>query len=73
MDIVKELKKQAKEIMKDEKIKEKAADAVEGLLKEVKKNVKGKDKKEMLDKAIKAVDDATTSKKKKTEKKTKKK
>ena len=40
-------------------------DVVEGILKEVKKQVKDKDKKKMIDKAIKAVDDATTTKKKK--------
>ena len=63
MDIVKELKKQADEIMKDEKKKEQAGDAVEGVLKGVKGNVKDEGKKELIDKAIKAVDDATTSKK----------
>lgn len=65
MDLVKELKKQADDIMKDAKKKEKAGDTVEGLLKEVKKQVKDKDKKKMIDNAIKAVDDATTTKKKK--------
>ena len=33
MDLVKELKKQAEDIMKDEKKKEQAGDAVEGALK----------------------------------------
>lgn len=65
MDIVKELKKQANDIMKDEKKKEKAGDTVEGILKSAKKQVKDKDKQNLIDKAIKAVDDATTSKKKK--------
>ncbi len=64
MDLVKELKKQTNDIMKDKKKKEKAGDAVEGILKEVKKQVKDKKKKDMIDKAIKVVDDATTSKKK---------
>jgi len=66
MDIVKELKKQAENIMKDDKKKEKAGDAVEGVLKEIKKNVKDEKGKKMLDKVIKSVDDATTVKKKKT-------
>ncbi len=65
MNLVNEVKKQAKDVMNDAKKKEKVGDAVEGVLKEVKKNVKGKDKKNMLDKVIKAVDDATTTKKKK--------
>ena len=65
MDLVKELKKQANDIMKDKKKKEKAGDAVESILKSVKSQVKDKDKKKMIDKAIKAVDDATTTKKKK--------
>jgi len=64
MDLVKELKKQANDIMKDKKKKEKAGDAVEGILNSVKSQVKDKDKKKMIDKAIKAVDDATTTKKK---------
>ena len=64
MDLVKELKKQANDIMKDKKKKEKAGDAVEGILKSVKTQVKVKDKKKMIDKAIKAVDNATTTKKK---------
>lgn len=64
MDIIKELKKQANDIMKDPKKKEKAGDAVEGVLKEVKKNVKDDKKKNTLDKIIKEVDKATTRKKK---------
>ena len=64
MDLVKELKKQAEDIMKDEKKKEQAGDAVEGALKTVKGHVKDEKKKDMIDKAIKAVDDATTTKKK---------
>ena len=40
MDIVKEIKKQAKDILKDDKKKEKVGDTVEGVLKSVKKNVK---------------------------------
>ena len=40
MDLIKELKKQAEDILKDEKKKEKAGDAVEGVLGQVKENVK---------------------------------
>jgi hypothetical protein len=65
MDILKELQKQANGVLKDQKKKEKMGDAVEGVLKEVKKSVKDENTKKMLDKAIKTVDDATTSKKKK--------
>ena len=39
MDLVKELKKQADGILKDEKKKEQAGDVVEGLLKESKKHI----------------------------------
>ena len=52
MDIMKELKKQANDIMKDEKKKEKAGDAVESVLKSIKKNVKDEGKKKMIDKVI---------------------
>lgn len=70
MDIVKELKKQANDIMKNEKKKEKLGDTIENGLKTIKDQVKDKNKKELLDKAIKAVDAATTSKKKSNHKKT---
>ena len=69
MDIVKELKKQADDIMKDEKKKEQFGDAIEGGLKAIKGQVKDKDKKDLIDKAIKVVDDATTTKKNKDNKK----
>ena len=65
MDLIKELKKQAEDILKDEKKKEKAGDAVEGVLGQVKKNVKDDKTKKMIDNVIKNVDKATTSKKKK--------
>ena len=64
MDIIKEIKKQANDIMKDEKKKEKVGDTIENGLKGIKTKVKDKKKKDMIDKAIKVVDDATTSKKK---------
>ena len=65
MDLIKELKKQAEDILKDEKKKEKAGDAVEGVLGQVKKKVKDDKTKKMIDNVIKNVDKATTSKKKK--------
>ena len=65
MDIVKEIQKQAKDIMKDDKKKEKAGDAVEGFLKSVKKNVKDEKNKKVIDGLIQSVDKATSSKKKK--------
>ena len=65
MDIVKELKKQVNDIMRDDEKKEKAGDAVEGVLKQVKKSVKGDKEKALIDKVIKEVDKATTSKKSK--------
>ena len=64
MDIIKEIKKQATDIMKDEKKKEQVGDTIENGLKGIKTKVKDKKKKDMIDKAIKVVDDATTSKKK---------
>ena len=64
MDIVKEIKKQANDIMKDEKKKEQVGDTIENGLKTIKSKVKDTKKKDMIDKAIKVVDDATTSKKK---------
>ncbi len=63
MDLVKEIKKQAEGIMKDPKKKEAAGDKVEGLLKEVKKSVKDSKGKSTIDKIIKEVDKATTTKK----------
>ena len=66
MDILKELAKQANNVMKDGKKKEKVGDAVEGVLKEVKKSVKSEDSKKMIDNIIKTVDGATSTKKKTT-------
>ena len=66
MDLVKELKKQADDILKDEKKKEKAGDMVEGLLKESKKHLKDKKSRKTIDSIINSVDKATTSKKKKS-------
>ena len=63
MDLFNEIKKQAEGIMKDPKKKEQAGDTVEGLLKEVKKNVKNSKGKDTIDKLIKEVDKATTTKK----------
>lgn len=63
MDIFKEIKKQAEDILKDDKKKEQAGDAVENLLKEAKKHVKDENGSKTIDKLIKTVDDATTSKK----------
>ncbi len=65
MDLMKELKKQADGILKDEKKKEKAGDMVEGLLRESKKHVKDKKSRKTIDTLISSVDKATTSKKKK--------
>ncbi len=65
MDLVKELKKQADGILKDEKKKEQAGDVVEGLLKESKKHIKDKSTQKKIDSIISSVDKATTSKKKK--------
>ncbi len=70
MDMVKELKKHANNIMKDKKTKEKIGDTIENGLKSIKNQVKDHNKKEFLDKAIKAVDAATTSKKKSNNKNT---
>ena len=64
MDVMKELKKQAKDIMKDNKKKEKMGDAVEKALKEIKKGVKDEKGKKTLDSIIKGVDKATSRKKK---------
>lgn len=64
MDLVKELKKQAEEIMKDDKKKEQMGDTVEGALGEAKKHFKDKKTKSAIDSIIKTVDDATSSKKK---------
>ena len=64
MDIIKEIKKQATDIMKDEKKKEQVGDTIENGLKGIKTKVKDKKKKDMIDKAINVVDGATSSKKK---------
>ena len=64
MDIVKEIKKQANDILKDDKKKEKAGDVVEGLLKESKKHVKDKNTKKKIDTIISSIDKATSNKKK---------
>ena len=66
MDLVKELKKQADGILKDDKKKEKAGDVVEGLLRESKKHVKDKKSRKTIDSLINSVDKATTNKKKKS-------
>ena len=66
MDLVKELKKQADDILKDEKKKEKAGDMVEGLLRESKKHLKDNKSRKTIDSIINSVDKATTSKKKKS-------
>ena len=68
MDLVKEVTKQAKNILKDEKKKEKLGDAVENVLGEAKKHLKDEKSKSVIDKVIKTVDDATTSKKDKKKK-----
>lgn len=68
MDLVKELKKQANDILKDEKKKEKAGDMVEGLLKESKKHLKDKKTQKTIDSIITSVDKATTAKKKSNKK-----
>ena len=65
MDILKEIKKQADDILKDDKKKEQAGDAVENILKEAKKHVKDKKAQKGIDQIIDKVDKATTSKKKK--------
>ena len=69
MDIVKEIEKKAKDILKDEKKKEKAGDMVEGALKEVAKNVKDEKSKKKIESLIKEVDKATSCKKSKDTKK----
>ena len=68
MDLMKNLEKQAKDILKDEKKKEKAGDVVEGLLKEAKKKVKDKKSQKTIDTIISTVDKATSSKKKSNKK-----
>ena len=64
-NLMKELEKQAKDLLKDKKKVEQAGDAVEGLLKEAKKKTKDKNTQATIDKIIKTVDNATTTKKKK--------
>lgn len=68
MSILDDLTKQAKSILQDKKKKEKMGDAVEGVLKEVKKSIKSEETKKMLDKAIQTVDQATTTKSKSSKK-----
>ena len=65
MDLVKEIKKQANDVMKDDRKKEQMGDTVEGALKEAKKHVKNKGVQKTIDSIIKSVDEATSSKKKK--------
>ena len=65
MGILDKVKKEATNMMKDAKKREKAGDAIEGVLKNAKKNVKDEKSKKTLDKVIKAVDSATSQKKKK--------
>ena len=64
MDLVKELEKKTKNIMKDDKAKEQVGDVIENALKEAKKHIKDKDKQKTIDTIIKGVDKATTKKKK---------
>ncbi len=64
-NLMKELEKQAKDLLKDKKKVEQAGDAVEGILEKAKKNTKDKKKQKTIDTIIKAVDDATTTKNKK--------
>lgn len=64
MGILDKVKKEATNMMKDAKKREKAGDAIEGVLKNAKKNVKDEKSKKTLDKVIKAVDSATSQKKK---------
>ena len=62
---IKDLEKQAKELLKDKKKVEQAGDMVEDFLEKAKKKTKDKKKQKTLDTIIKAVDDATSTKKKK--------
>lgn len=64
-NIMKDLEKQAKDLLKDKKKIEQAGDAVEGILKEAKKKTKDKKMQATIDKIIKTVDNTTTTKKKK--------
>jgi hypothetical protein len=64
MDILKKVKEEAADVMKDAKKREKAGDAIENVLKSAKKNVKDKKSKNTIDKVIKAVDSATRRAKK---------
>ena len=68
-NLMKELEKLAKDLLKDKKKVEQAGDAVEGILEKAKKNTKDKKKQKTIDTIIKAVDDATTTKNKKNKKK----
>ena len=63
MDLLKEIEKQANDIMKDTKKKEKVGDTIEQALAEAKKHVKDKNTKKTIDSLIKSVDDATSIKK----------
>lgn len=64
-DLMKTLEKQAKDILKDKKKIEQAGDMVEDFLAKEKKKTKDKKKQKTLDTIIKAVDDATSTKKNK--------
>ena len=63
MDLFKELKKQADDIMKDDKKKEKMGDTIEQALGEAKKHVKDKKTQSTIDTLIKNIDKATSQKK----------
>ena len=64
-DLMKTLEKQAKDILKDKKKIEQAGDMVEDFLAKEKKKTIDKKKQKTLDTIIKAVDDATSTKKNK--------
>ncbi|MBR6112913.1 MAG: hypothetical protein IKP79_00175 [Bacilli bacterium] len=64
-NLMKDIEKQAKDLLKDKKKVEQAGDMVENFLEKEKKKTKDKKKQKTIDTIIKAVDDATTTKKKK--------
>lgn len=64
-NLMKDIEKQAKYLLKDKKKVEQAGDMVENFLEKEKKKTKDKKKQKTIDTIIKAVDDATTTKKKK--------
>lgn len=64
-NLMKDIEKQAKDLLKDKKKVEQAGDMVENFLEKEKKKTKDKKKQKTIDTIIKAVDDATATKKKK--------